>query len=553
MHPARILTALSRFLPEDVVVCADVGNNAYALGHYLRCPRGTDVLMSGYLGSIGFALPAAMGAGAATRGHRRIVSVSGDGGLGQYLAEVTTLVRYAMPVVHVVLVDGELGKISREQITAVRPVWATELVNPDFAGYARSCGARGLRVEGPDDLEPALADAFAVPDGPVVVEVPVLGRAVQRGRTPDGRSVPSAVIGTGRCRRRPRGPPVPHTQAMPAPPAAPTRPSWRARARWIGTLAVMAVVVWLGATRPDWDAIGGALADASAPWIIAAALVNGVSLLVRGAGWAVCADEAVAPRVPLVGAESAFQISQAVNSFVPGRVGEPLKAFILNRRLGGDADSFSALFGSVVVHRLMDVVPLTIVSAIVLAFGDLGGGLRASVAATIAVSAVLIGLAARLAMRPGSVVRTRRIAELLDAARSGFMVLRRRGPLVGAVILEGTGWSIQILVAWLGFRAFGIEEGFVAAAAVIIATNAATLVPLWPGNVGLVQVAIAIALNPWGVPESTAIAFGLALQGAEILSALVLGMVGMAVEGLGVRDLVSRGSPAAAPGPLPDD
>jgi pyruvate oxidase len=178
MHPARVFSALSQVVPDGAVIAVDVGNNAYAFGHYFTCRSGQDVLMSGYLGSIGFALPAGMGAWAATRGTRRIVSVSGDGGLGQYLAEVTTLVKYRMPIVHVVLVDGELGKISREQITAIRPVWSTDLVNPDFAAYARGCGAVGIRVEGPEDLDMALRDAFAVTDGPVLVEVPVTARAV---------------------------------------------------------------------------------------------------------------------------------------------------------------------------------------------------------------------------------------------------------------------------------------------------------------------------------------------------------------------------------------
>jgi len=178
LHPARVFSALAEVVPEGAVIAVDVGNNAYAFGHYFTCRAGQDVLMSGYLGSIGFALPAAMGAWAATRGARRIVSVSGDGGLGQYLAEVTTAVRYRMPIVHVVLVDNELGKISREQITAVRPVWQTALVNPEFAEYARGCGAVGIRVEGDADLDDALRRAFAVTDGPVLVEVPVTARAV---------------------------------------------------------------------------------------------------------------------------------------------------------------------------------------------------------------------------------------------------------------------------------------------------------------------------------------------------------------------------------------
>ena len=78
---------------------------------------------------------------------RRVVSISGDGGLGQYLAEFTTAVKYDMDIVHVVLDNGELAKISREQLGAIRPVWKTDLVNPDFAEYADLCGGDGFRVE----------------------------------------------------------------------------------------------------------------------------------------------------------------------------------------------------------------------------------------------------------------------------------------------------------------------------------------------------------------------------------------------------------------------
>jgi pyruvate oxidase len=103
--------------------------------------------MSGYLGSIGFSFPAAMGAWAATQVDdafkgRKVVSVSGDGGFGQYLAEFTTAVNYGMNITHVLLNNGELGKISKEQRAGNWPVWQTALHNPDFAEYARICGGR---------------------------------------------------------------------------------------------------------------------------------------------------------------------------------------------------------------------------------------------------------------------------------------------------------------------------------------------------------------------------------------------------------------------------
>ncbi|MEO1231031.1 MAG: thiamine pyrophosphate-binding protein [Myxococcota bacterium] len=172
---AAMFAALSRQVPKDAIIPVDVGNNTYSFGRYFEA-TGQAVLMSGYLGSIGFALPAAMGAWAATTGGderfkgRKVVSVSGDGGLGQYLAELTTLVKYGMNITHVVMNNAQLGKISKEQRAGEWPVWQTALVNPSFAAFAENCGAKGLKVTETEALDDAFAEAIAH-DGPSLVEV----------------------------------------------------------------------------------------------------------------------------------------------------------------------------------------------------------------------------------------------------------------------------------------------------------------------------------------------------------------------------------------------
>ena len=136
---AAVFDALSRHLPHDAIVTVDVGNHAYSLGRYLES-SGQPVLMSGYLGSIGFGYPAALGAWAAAPG-RPVVAVTGDGDNGQYAAELTTAVKYGIPVKHVLLDNHSLGKIRKEQLAADFPVWHTSLHNPDWAAYARLCGS----------------------------------------------------------------------------------------------------------------------------------------------------------------------------------------------------------------------------------------------------------------------------------------------------------------------------------------------------------------------------------------------------------------------------
>ncbi len=175
INAAALFDSLTRAIPEDAIIAVDVGNNTYSFGRYFECERQA-VLMSGYLGSIGFALPAAMGAWAATQEDdprfrgRKVVSVSGDGGLGQYLAELTTLVKYGMNVTHVLMNNGELGKISKEQRSGDWDVWETSLHNPNFAEFAENCGALGIAVASRDALDEALTRALAHP-GPSLVEV----------------------------------------------------------------------------------------------------------------------------------------------------------------------------------------------------------------------------------------------------------------------------------------------------------------------------------------------------------------------------------------------
>jgi thiamine pyrophosphate-dependent acetolactate synthase large subunit-like protein/nitrite reductase/ring-hydroxylating ferredoxin subunit len=166
---APLFAALTRHTPENAVIAVDVGNNTYSFGRYFECKAGQHVLMSGYLGSIGFGFPAAMGAWAAAP-DRTILAVTGDGGFGQYLGELTTAVKYGMNITHVLLNNSQLGKIAKEQRAAEWDVWQTSLHNPEFAAYAQLCGAFGVRVTEVGQLDDALAAAFAY-DGPALVEV----------------------------------------------------------------------------------------------------------------------------------------------------------------------------------------------------------------------------------------------------------------------------------------------------------------------------------------------------------------------------------------------
>ncbi len=174
VHSASIFEVLTELCPEDAIIAVDVGNNTYSFGRYFET-KGQRVLMSGYLGSIGFGFPAAIGAWCATQDFeqfagRKVISISGDGGFGQYAMEFTTAVKYGMNITHILLNNSELGKISKEQRAGEWPVWETALHNPSFAAFAKLCGGHGKKVTKPEDLKEAITTALAH-DGPSLIEI----------------------------------------------------------------------------------------------------------------------------------------------------------------------------------------------------------------------------------------------------------------------------------------------------------------------------------------------------------------------------------------------
>jgi len=159
INSASIFNAMTNVIQQDAIITVDVGNNAYSFGRYFESDSKQSVLMSGYLGSIGFGFPAAIGACTASEGQRPVWCVAGDGGFAQYMAEMLTAVKHNMNITFVLVHNAQLGKIALEQRVEKYPIWKVDLRNPDFSKYAEICGAKGIRVIKSEQLEDALIEA----------------------------------------------------------------------------------------------------------------------------------------------------------------------------------------------------------------------------------------------------------------------------------------------------------------------------------------------------------------------------------------------------------
>ena len=98
--------------------------------------------MSGYLGLDRLRLPGRDGRLGGAAGERPIVAVTGDGGFGQYMAELTTAVKHGMNITHVLLNNGQLGKITKEQRAGEWDVWQTDAAQPGLRRLRRASAAR---------------------------------------------------------------------------------------------------------------------------------------------------------------------------------------------------------------------------------------------------------------------------------------------------------------------------------------------------------------------------------------------------------------------------
>jgi pyruvate dehydrogenase (quinone) len=171
IHPQFVAKLLDDLASESAIFACDVGTPTIWASRYLRMNGKRRLLGSFVHGSMANALPQAIGAQAAMPG-RQVITLSGDGGIAMLLGDVLTLRQLNLPVKVVVFNNGSLGFVELEMKAAGWPSYGTDLVNPNFAKLAESADIRGIRVEAPEDLQPALQAALDH-DGPCLVDVKV--------------------------------------------------------------------------------------------------------------------------------------------------------------------------------------------------------------------------------------------------------------------------------------------------------------------------------------------------------------------------------------------
>jgi len=169
IHPQYVMRLASELASDDAIFTCDVGSPIIWTARYLQVNGKRRIIGSFNHGSMANAMLHAIGAQTAFP-DRQVVSLSGDGGFTMMMGDFITLTQIGLKVKIIVLNNGSLGFIEMEMKASGFLDTGCELKNPNFAAMAEAMGIKGIRVEKPQDLKAALAEAFAH-DGPVLVDV----------------------------------------------------------------------------------------------------------------------------------------------------------------------------------------------------------------------------------------------------------------------------------------------------------------------------------------------------------------------------------------------
>jgi 5-guanidino-2-oxopentanoate decarboxylase len=166
---AKVLDTLRRALPADGIVATDMTQIAYTANHYFPCFRPRCWFHPNGYGTLGYALPAAIGAKLAAP-DRAVVALAGDAGLLFTVQELGTAVELGLPLAVLLWNNDALGQIAGDMVARGIPAIGVRQRNPDFLALARAFGCRAERPDSLAGLERSLAAAFAA-DGPTLIEV----------------------------------------------------------------------------------------------------------------------------------------------------------------------------------------------------------------------------------------------------------------------------------------------------------------------------------------------------------------------------------------------
>lgn len=213
IKPQRVMKELNRLIDQDTIVVTEVGQCQMWSAHYLKIDRPGGWISSGGLGTMGFGFPASIGAKVA-RPDCKVMDIAGDGSFQMVLQDLATCIIEDIPVVVCVMDNRTLGMVYQWQELFYNKRTSATLLDhagvgkgramaevPDFVKVAEAYGAKGVKVDSPGEVGPALKEALSS-DIVTVVDIKIDKDEKVLPMARAGGSITSMIL-SGRCRSEP--------------------------------------------------------------------------------------------------------------------------------------------------------------------------------------------------------------------------------------------------------------------------------------------------------------------------------------------------------------
>jgi acetolactate synthase I/II/III large subunit len=195
IKPQFVVEEIYRQTKGDAIICTEVGQNQMWAAQFYKYTEPRTFISSGGLGTMGYGFPAAIGAQLA-RPDKRVIDIAGDGSIQMNIQELIVAVQHRLPVIIAILNNGFLGMVRQWQQIFWEKRYSHTCIDfaPDFVKLAEAYGAAGFRVETYDQVVPALQQALAITDRPIVIDFRVTQEENVYPMVPAGQSFKEIIM-----------------------------------------------------------------------------------------------------------------------------------------------------------------------------------------------------------------------------------------------------------------------------------------------------------------------------------------------------------------------
>ncbi len=196
IKPQFVLETLSKITQgKDIVICTEVGQHQMWAAQFFMYDKPRSWISSGGLGTMGFGLPAAIGAQFA-RPHATVFNIAGDGSIQMNIQELATAVNNKLPIKIIVLNNCFLGMVRQwQELLHGKRYSSTNLCqNPDLVKIAEAYGLKAMRISEKDQVESTLKQALEYKDGPMLIDIVVAKEENVLPFVPAGQAINEMII-----------------------------------------------------------------------------------------------------------------------------------------------------------------------------------------------------------------------------------------------------------------------------------------------------------------------------------------------------------------------